>query len=141
MRWPLALCFAGLAGQSYVSVATTPGCEGSSKFLDGKIAASTIAFQGEVTAVDQDPAITKQKVTFRVLNAWKGPYQVGETVGVTVSVTSVCGGLGCVFPFKIGDVTLVISPSSQSSLPEGFGCWVYEGVVVKTVLWVPSLFQ
>lgn len=139
MRWSLALSLAVLAGQPYVSIATTSGCENSSKLLEEKVAASTVAFQGDVTAVDQDLAITKQKVTFRVLNAWKGPYRVGETVSLTVSVTSVCGGFGCVFPFKVGDVTLVLSPSPQSGWPEGFGCWVYQGVVVKSVLWVPSL--
>jgi hypothetical protein len=134
MKWSLAVGLAVLAAQPHVSAATTSGCEGSAYVLQGKslelvereVAASTIAFQGEVIAVEQDPAIPRadtllsgvitasapavfdQNLTFRVLHQWKGPYQVGETVSLTIPVTKFCAGLGCVFPFKIGDVTLLL---------------------------------
>jgi hypothetical protein len=158
MKWSLALILAVLAGRPYVAVATTPTCEASSKFLEekilGGIAASTVAFQGEVTAVESNVQMDSrfpdgmllagtQKITFRLLNSWKGPYQVGGAVRLIVSVTSICAGVGCVSPFKIGDVTLVLSPFPQSELPElpaEFGCWtIYVGVEVKRVLWVPLL--
>jgi hypothetical protein len=158
MKLSLALILAVLAGQPYVAIATTPTCKASSKFLEEKIlagiAASTVAFQGEVTALQSNVQMDSrfsdgvlfsgtQRITFRVLNSWKGPYQVGGTVRLTVSVTSICAGMGCVSPFKIGDVTLVLSPFPQSELPDlpdGFGCWTtYEGIEIKRVLWVPLL--
>lgn len=158
MKWPLILIFAVLAGQPYVAVAAKSTCEARSKFSEEKIletiAASAVAFQGEVTAVESNVQVDSrfpdgklvagaQKITFRVLNSWKGQYQVGAAVRLTVSVTSICAGVGCVSPFNTGDVTLVLSPFPQSELPElseGFGCWAtYEGIEVKRVLWVPLL--
>jgi hypothetical protein len=158
MSWLLALMLAVLAGQPYVALATTATCEASSTILEGKvlegIAASTVAFQGEVTALESNVQMDSlfpdgkliagtQKITFRVVNSWKGPYPVGTAVRLTVSVTSFCAGVGCVSPYKIGDVTLVLSPFPQSELPElsvGSRCWTtYAGVEVKRVLWVPSL--
>jgi hypothetical protein len=151
MKWSLALILAVLAGQPCVAVAAKPTCE-ASKFSEEKIletvAASPVAFQGEVTAVESNVQVDSrfpdgmlvagtQKITFRVLNSWNGPYQLGAAVRVTVSVTSLCAGLGCVSPFNTGDLTLVLSPFPQSELP-GFGCWAtYDGIEVKRVLWVP----
>jgi hypothetical protein len=146
--------FAVLAGQTYVAAAATPTCEYSetseAKMLE-TIATSPVAFQGEVTAIESNVLAMDsrfpdgvlvagtQKITFRVLHSWKGPYQAGAAVRLTVSVTSVCGGLGCVSPFNTGDVTLILSPFPQSELP-GFGCWAtYDGIEVRRVLWVPLL--
>ena len=165
MKWSLALSLAVLAGNSYVSVATTPGCDesaklfGGDKFLDGRIADATIAMQGEVIAIEQHPAIPSidnlfpgytgpplwyvQTLTFRVLHRWKGRYQVGETVTVPITVVIACGGSGCVFPFKIGDITLLLaspSPSTSyfpSSLPDGLACWVSDGVLINSITSVP----
>jgi hypothetical protein len=158
MKWSLVLIFAVLAEQPYVAVAAKPTCEARSKSSEEKIlgtlAASPIAFQGEVIAVESNVQADSrfpdgkivagtQKITFRVLNSWKGPYHVGGAVLLTVSVTSICAGVGCVSPFNTGDVTLVLSPFPQSELPElseGFGCWAtYDGIEVKRVLWVPLL--
>jgi hypothetical protein len=138
----IALLLAVLAAQPRVSGATTPGCERSSlvlqgkllEFVEGQVAASTIAVRGEVTAAQA--LGTSQKLTFRLLNSWKGPFQVGETVSLTVPVTEFCGGTGCVFPFKIGDVTLLLSPSSYPNFLQG--CWVYEGVAIQSLLLVPA---
>ena len=154
MKWSLILSLAVLAGQPF-SVAAMPPCAAklSEKVLEA-IVASAVAFQGEVTAVASNIQADSrfpggklvagtQEVTFRVLNSWKGPYRVGAAVRVTVSVTSICAGVGCVSPFNTGDVTLVLSPFPQSELPElseGFGCWAkYDGIDVKRVLRVPSL--
>jgi hypothetical protein len=144
MKWPLAFGLAVLAAQAHVSAATMSGCEGSYvlqgkhlELVEGWIAASTIAFQGEVTAVDRDPAAQTQKITLRVLNPWKGQYRVGDDVSLTVPVYDACAGKGCVFPFKIGDVTLLLSPSSTPSFFEW--CWIHEGVVLKSVLSVPAV--
>ena len=131
-----------LAAQTRVSAASPPACEGSAFVLQGKLlefvvgraATSTIAFQGEVTAAQA--LGTDQKVTFRLLNSWKGPFQIGETVSLTVPVTDFCGGKGCIFPFKIGDVTLLLSPSCYQDFIEG--CWVYKGVAIQSVLLVPA---
>ena len=158
MKWSLTLIFAVLAGQPYVALGAKPACEAPSKFSQQKflrkISAAPVAFQGEVTAVKSNGQVDSrfpdgklvagtQEITFRVLNSWKGPYHVGAAVRLTVSVTNVCGGVGCVSPFNTGDVTLVLSPFPQSELPElseGFGCWAtYDGVEVKRVLWVPLL--
>jgi hypothetical protein len=158
MKWLLTLIFAVLAGQPYVAVAAKPTCEARFKFSEekilGTVAASAVAFQGEVAAVESNVQVDSrfpdgklvagtQEITFRVLNSWKGPHQVGAAVRLTVSVTSICGGVGCVSPFNTGDVTLVLSPFPQSELPElseGFGCWAtYDGIEVKRVLWVPLL--
>lgn len=142
MRWCYVFGLVVLAAQTRVSAASPPGCEGSAFVLQGKLlefvvgqaATSTIAFQGEVTAAQA--LGTDQKVTFRLLNSWKGPFQVGETVSLTVPVTEFCGGKGCIFPFKIGDVTLLLSPFSYQDFLEG--CWVYEGVAIQSVLLVPA---
>jgi hypothetical protein len=113
------------------------------KSTPGVFAVPTIAFQGEVVAVAPNPADSTtalpqpkwspqlvqfdQKITFRVLKSLKGQYQVGDVVTLTVPVTTVCAGLGCVFPFKIGDVTFVLAPSSGPSFIEG-GCWYMRGL-------------
>ena len=160
MKRSLALSLALLAGNSYASTATTQ-CDGSAtlfggdKYLEGRIAEATIALQGEVIAVEQHPAVPAvdsvfpgyigpplwyvQNLTFRVLHRWKGRYQVGETATVTVTVVIACGGIGCIFPFKIGDVTLLLASSSPSpsyfppSSPGGLSCWVYQGVLINSI--------
>ena len=154
MNWSLILSFAILAGQSF-AVAAKPPCVAKlpEKVLEA-IVASTVVFQGEVTSVASNVQADsrfpggklvagRQEVTLRVLKSWKGPYGIGAAVLVTVSVTSICAGMGCVFPFNTGDVTLVLSPFPQSELPElseGVGCWAtYDGIDVKRVLWVPLL--
>ena len=154
MKWSLILSLAVLAGQPF-SVAAMPPCAAklSEKVLEA-IVASAVAFHGQVTAVASNVRVVcrfpsgkrvagTQEVTFRVLNSWKGPYRVGAAVRVTVSVTSICAGVGCVSPFNTGDVTLVLSPFPQSELPrlsEGVGCWAtYDGIDVKRVLWVPLM--
>jgi hypothetical protein len=133
-----------LAAMPHDSEATAPGCEASFAFprqlverLEGQFNAATTAFQGEVTAAED--LGSGQKLTFRILNSWKGPYQVGETLSLTVPVTDACAGVNCVLRFKIGDVTLLLSPTSApSSLP---GCWVHEGVVIQSVLSVPGVLM
>jgi hypothetical protein len=130
MKSFLAFGLAVLASQAHASVAKTPECVDYNKLLNikGVFAVPTIAFQGEVAAVAPNPADSTaalpqpkwspplvqfdQKITFRVLKALKGPYQVGDVVTLTVRVTTVCAGLGCVFPFNAGDVTFVLAPSS-----------------------------
>ena len=155
MKWLLTFSLVVLAAHPNVASATTAACQPSSKYaevniLEG-IAASGAAFYGEVTAVESNVQTLPQfpdnrivagtqKITLRVLNSWKGPYQVGGTVHIAVSVTSICGGVGCVSPFKVGDTTVLLSPFPPSELPEGFGCWTrYEGVEIQRVLWVPML--
>jgi hypothetical protein len=106
MQWSLILSFAVLAGQPF-AVAAKPPCAAKlpEKVLEA-IVASSVAFQGEVTALASNvqvdsqfpsnkPVAGMQKVTFRVLNSWKGPYHVGAAVRVTVSVTSICAGVVC----------------------------------------------
>ena len=160
MKSLLAFSLVVLASQAHVCLATTPGCETSVFVLEGKylekmenaMAQSATAFQGEVVAVD--PVIVSaadavlpiiaspfevadQKITLRVLHQWKGPYSTGDTVRFTVTVVQACGGKGCVFPFKIGDATLVLL--SPISVPGSFdGCWIHEGVVINRVLWIPA---
>lgn len=154
MRRALTLSFAVLVVQPF-AVAAKPPCAAklSEKVLEA-IVASSVTFQGEVTAVASNFHVDSrfpggklvagtQEVTFRVLNSWKGPYHFGAAVRVTVSVTSICAGVGCVSPFNTGDVTLVLSPFPQSELPElseRIGCWAtYDGAEVRRVLWVPLL--
>jgi hypothetical protein len=154
MKWSLLLTFAALAGQPFAVAAKPPCAAKLSEKVLAAIVTSAVAFQGEVTAVASNVQVDSQfpggilvggtqEVTFRVLKSWKGPYPVGTAVRLTVSVTSFCAGVGCVSPYKIGDVTLVLSPFPQSELPElseGFGCWAtYDGVDVRRVLWVPLL--
>lgn len=146
-----------LASQAQVSVATAQECVAYEQLLDinkstpGVFAEPTIAFQGEVVAVAPNPADSKaaiaqpkaaeilagfdQEITFHVLKTMKGPYQVGDGVTLTIRVTTVCAGLGCVFPFNIGDVTFVLAPSSALSFIQG--CWIYEGAVMHSILSVP----
>jgi hypothetical protein len=139
----LLLVLAALASHAVAS--PPPDCQAPPKlgaqFVDEYIAQSTIAFQAEVIAADPDqespqiaarkpPAIEgfDQKVAFRILHAWKGPHHAGEIVSRALRVINLCGGYGCVFPFKTGDVTLILSSSSPSNCPEGFGCWLQDGV-------------
>jgi hypothetical protein len=156
VKWLLTLIFVILAGQPCIVTAAKPPCEAklSVEKIPGSIASSVVAFQGEVTALVSNVQVDSrfpdgklvagtQEITFRVLNSWKGPYKVGAAAHLTVSVTNLCAGVGCVSLFNIGDVTLVLSPFPQSELPdlsEGFGCWAtYDGIEVKRVLSVPLL--
>ena len=149
---PFLLGLALLASHAIAS--PPPNCGAPPKlgaqFVDEYIAQSAAVFQGEVIAADPEPepphiAAFKppavdgfdQKVTFRILHAWKGPHQAGEIVSLTLRVITLCGGYGCVFPFKAGHVTLVLSSSSQSNFPEVFGCWLHDGVEIRNILWAP----
>jgi hypothetical protein len=80
-----------------------------------------------------------QTLSLRVLNSWKGPHQIGETVNLTVSVVEFCGGLGCVMPFKVGDITLVLSPTRTSFFDPG--CWTHDGMVINGVLSLPAMVR
>jgi hypothetical protein len=86
----------------------------------------------------QPPVKFQQTITFRAIKTLKGSYRVGEAISLIIPVTTVCFGLGCVFSFKIGDITLVLAPSSAPSFIEG-GCWMYEGVAMRSILWVPTV--
>jgi hypothetical protein len=133
----------GVLGWSLDASATTTECEGAPLVLQGKlldsleklVTASTIVAQAEVTAAEA--LGTQQKISFRVVRAWKGPFQVGESISLTLPVTEACAGLGCVFPFKVGEVTLLFASSSSYHLDQP-GCWVYEGIAVQRVLSVPA---
>jgi hypothetical protein len=159
MKSLLAFGLVLLASQAQVSAATTRECVAYESLLDinkstpGMFAEPTIAFQGEVVAVAPNPAgfnaaIAQpkpaeilagfdQEINFHVLKTLKGPYQVGDGVTLTVRVTTVCADLGCVFPFKIGDVTFVLAPSSAPSFIQG--CWIYEGAVMQSIFSVPAV--
>ena len=160
MKSLLAFALVLFASQAHVSAATGPDCMPHEKLrdfksLEGVSAEPTIAFQGEVVAVAPNPAESKaviaqpktvellagfdQEITFRVLKTFKGPYQVGNGVTLTVRVTTVCAGFGCVFPFKIGDVTFVLAPSSAARFIQG--CWIYEGVAMQSILSVPDVLS
>jgi hypothetical protein len=160
MKSLLAFALVLFASQAHVSEATEPDCMPHEKIrdlksLEGVSAEPTTAFQGEVEAVAPNPAESKaaiaqpkavellagfdQEITFRVLKTLKGPYQVGDGVTLTVRVTTVCAGFGCVFPFKIGDVTFVLAPSSAPSFIQG--CWIYEGVAMRSILSVPDVLS
>ena len=149
-----------VASQTHVSVTVMPECADYNKLREinspeGVFPVPTIAFEGEVAAVTSNPvdpaaALAQpklpqplmgfdQEITFRVTKTLKGPYRVGETVTLTVRVTTVCGGWGCVFPFKIGDVTFVLAPSSVPSFIHG--CWIYDGVAMHSILSVPGVFS
>lgn len=120
---------------------------------DRMFANSTAALQAEVVAVAPNPADAAtataqataaellsgfdQKITFRVLNILKGRYQKGDGVTLIIRVTTVCGGFGCVFPFKVGDVAFLFAPSSIPTAVQG--CWIYEGVAMQSILSVPDL--
>jgi hypothetical protein len=138
-----------LPSLSYGSPASPPVCERTSEFVENQIAGSRSAIRGKVTTVENEenstpgvqPITHVQRLTYEVLESWKGPVQVGSSFHVTVQVTSACAGLGCVFPFKVGDVTLVLSPPSRPfSAPAFFeGCWIHQGVVVSSVLMLSSM--
>jgi hypothetical protein len=125
----------GVFGWSLDASATTE-CEGAPLVLQGKlldsleksVTASTIVAQAEVTAAEA--LGTQQTISFRVVRAWKGPFQVGESISLTLPVTEVCAGFGCVFPFKVGEVTLLFTSSSSYHLDQP-GCWVYEGIAAE----------
>jgi hypothetical protein len=133
----------GLLGWSPYVSATTTECEGAPFVLQGKllasveklVAASTFVAQAEV--ITSESLGTQQKIAFRLLKSWKGPFQEGESVSLILPVTEVCAGFGCVFPFKVGDVALLLTTSSSyhEDLP---GCWVYEGIAIHRVLSVPA---
>jgi hypothetical protein len=154
----LAFALILVASQAHVSAETKAECVDYEKLRDIKsletvFADPTIAFQGEVVSVAANPADSgaallqqklspplvgfDQKITFHVLKTLKGPYRVGDAVTSTVRVTTVCAGFGCVFPFKIGDVTFVLAPSSAPSFI--LGCWIYGGVEMRSILSVPDV--
>ncbi len=67
-----------------------------------------------------------------------GAFRAGESIRLTLPVTEVCGGLGlAVFPFKVGDVTLLLTSSFSHHLDQP-GCWVYDGIAIQRVLLVPA---
>lgn len=76
--------------------AASPDCVAppklDAKFLEGEIAKSTTAIQGEVITADPEPPLGldafDQKVTFRVLHTWKGPYHSGEKRAYTRATPS-----------------------------------------------------
>jgi hypothetical protein len=133
----------GVLGWSLEVSAATTECEGAPLVLQGKlldsieklVMASTLVAQAEVTA--SEALGTRQEVSFRVVRAWKGAFQAGASVRLTLPVTEACGGLGCVFPFKVGDVALLLISSFSYHLDET-GCWVYEGIAIQRVLLVPA---
>jgi hypothetical protein len=130
-----------LSSLSGGAAAVTPVCVRTSEVVEKQIAGATIAFLGKVVTVEQDAGSPIQRLTYRVLNSWKGAVKVGASIHVTVRVTTVCGGFGCAFPFKVGDETLVLAPPSVPMLGPAFidGCWIHEGVFVSGVLMMPSL--
>ena len=108
MSSPRLTIFAIIAAQWSMAGAAVALCPATTKLAENQIAGSTIAFNGKVVAVDQGEVIKSaegyihgfdQKLTFQVKNLWKGKYGVNMQVHVTVNVTEICGGLGCVFPF------------------------------------------
>ncbi len=111
MRSSTAFCVAVLAWQLRAACVAAPICEHTSGFAEKQIAGATISFYAKVIAAEED-AQHRQRLSFQVLNSWKGPYQEQTVVTTIVAVTRVCGGLGCVFPFKIGDIALVLTPAS-----------------------------
>ena len=137
----MASILGALGVQTCVYAATTE-CEGASFVLHGKllesaerqVAASNVALEVDVTTAEI--VGSEQKIIFRVLNSWKGPFQSGESFSIVLPVTEVCAGLGCVFPFKVGDVTVLLSPSAHNE--DLTGCWVYQGVVIQRTLSVPA---
>ena|ERR1700678_1912074 len=150
MKWSFLFSLAMLPSLSYVAPTRTPMCEHTSDFVEKQLAESAVAFQGRVKAAEQEagdttpstpPQTFVRDLTYQVLNSWKGPLRVGALVHLTVRVTEVCAGLGCVFPFKAGDETLVLSPASAPFSAPMFleGCWVHEGVLVSSVLMVASV--
>jgi hypothetical protein len=160
MKSLLAFALVLVASQAHISTAMTEECTPYEKLrgikgLEGVFAEPTIAFQGEVVAVAPNPEdSTKalpqpkwsppllgfdQEITFHVLKTLKGPYQVGDDVTLIVRVTTVCAGFGCVFPFKIGDVTFVLGPSSAPGFIQG--CWTYKGVAMQSILSVPGILN
>lgn len=126
-----------LDAQSYVHAATT-ACEGAPFVLQARllesvekqVATSNVAMQAEVTAAQI--VGSEQKIIFRVLKSWRGSFQAGESFSLILPVTDVCGGLGCVFAFNVGEVTLLLSPSSHNE--DLTGCWVYEGLTIQRTL-------
>jgi hypothetical protein len=128
---------------SFPPAYATTECGGEVLALQGKLlesvekltTASTTVARAEVTAAQTSGS--QQQIKFRLLNAWKGPFQVGESVSLTLPVTEFCGGLGCVFPFKVGDVTL-LSTSSSAYYDDLSGCWAYQGIAIQRVLVVPA---
>jgi hypothetical protein len=152
---PLALGFSMLAGQLCgVAQATSPcerGLVAENWFVEEQIAGSTNAFRARVTEVSgmpETPATARavlngydQTLTFQVLDSWKGAYQIGALAHTTVRVVTICAGFGCMFPFKAGDVVLVLSPASGDyHVPALFEeCWRYNGIATNKILTLPSI--
>jgi hypothetical protein len=155
MKSLLALTLVLVAPPAQVFAATQSECMPYENLRDapslqGVSAEPTIAFEGEIEAVSPNPADSTsarpqplagfdQTITFHVLKTVKGPYQVGDGVTLSVRVTTVCAGFGCVFPFKIGDVTFVLAPTSAPSFIQG--CWIYERIAMQSILSVPSVLS
>ena len=150
MKSSFLFFLAMLPSLSYGAPTTAPVCEHTSDFVEKQLAGSTIAFQGRVKAVEREagdttpgtlPRTFVQDLTYQVLHSWNGPLKVGALVHVTVRVTEICAGFGCVFPFKTGDETLVLSPASAPFSAPMFleGCWVHEDVVVSSILILASI--
>jgi hypothetical protein len=153
MKCRCAFGLAVLGIQSFVAAAATPECQPITELAEKQIAGSLIAFNGKVLEVERDPdpapavappampGVFTQVLTFQVLNSWKGSHQAGATVHLTVRVTESCAGKACVFPFKIGDTALVLSPASWPySAPAFFdGCWVHQGVDGRSILIMTSI--
>jgi hypothetical protein len=145
LKRSVALGFLIFASSSNVGGVASADCAHSGEFVEKQIAGSDRAFRAEVVAASPDatlsplPPYFEQKVTFRVLSAWKGSYRTGALVHLVLEVTTVCAGLGCVFPFKVGDVDLVLSPATApfSAPMYADGCWMHNGVTITRVLIVP----
>lgn len=149
MKWSFLFFLTMLPSLSYGAPTTTPMCENISDFVEKQLAGSAVAFQGRVKTAEQNAGDTRgnlprtfvQDLTYEVLKSWNGPLKVGALVHLTVPVTEVCGGFGCVFPFKAGDETLVLSPASAPFSAPMFleGCWVHQGILVSSVLILASV--
>ena len=150
MSWPRLSIVAVIAAQWGLAGAAMALCPVTTKLVESQIAVSTIAFNGKVIAVDHGE-VTKsahgyihgfgQRLTFQVQNSWRGRYGVNTDVHVTVPVTEICFGFGCVFPFKVGDTVLVLSPATLPFSAPMFsdGCWVYQGIAGNGLLILPSI--
>jgi hypothetical protein len=149
MSRALLFIVAVLAAHFNVAGAATQ-CPVTTELAEHQFAGSIIAFNAIITAIEQDAAVKSahgflngftQRLTFQVLNSWKGQYEMNAVVHVAVRVTEVCGGKGCVFPFKVGDVALVLSPASPPYTAPMFaeGCWILQGVAGKGLLILPSI--
>jgi hypothetical protein len=111
----------------------SPRCKDWAFDVANKIAAATVAFQGEIVSTDDrsisDKYYSHQTLSFKVLKSLKGPYAPGVVVSTEVPVTDVCAGIGCIFPFRVGRVTLVLSPSEKNLTFFEQGCASFQNYV------------